>query len=142
MSYKIVVSSGKENFDDAFFIRTEVFIKEQGFVDEFDEIDNVAIQVVIYDNDAPIATARAFLDESGHYHAGRIAVMKDYRKKGIGRILMDAIENEVKKCGGREVVISAQRRAVGFYEKVGYISFGEEYLDEGYPHINMKKDLI
>lgn len=139
--YKITVSEKLENFKDASFIRTEVFIKEQGFNDEFDQIDNSAVHFVIYDNDAPIATARAYTENGIEYHAGRIAVMKEYRKNGIGRILMNCVENEIKNRGGKEIVISAQLRASGFYKKLGYKAYGEEYLDEYCPHISMKKTL-
>lgn len=140
--YKVIISEGINNFNDAVFIRTEVFVKEQGFKDEFDEIDETAVHIVIYDNDKPVATARAYTENGAEYHAGRVAVMKEYRKNGIGRILMDCVENEIKKRGGKEIVISAQLRAFDFYKKLGYKPYGQEYLDEYCPHISMKKILV
>ena len=134
------IYKGKENFDDAFYIRKTVFMDEQGFFDEFDDIDPVALHAVVYDGDKPIGCGRVFL-ENGNAHLGRIAVLLEYRKMGIGRILMQALEQ-----GARENLefshfeLSAQKRAIGFYKSVGYEEIGEFYLDEGYPHITMIKE--
>jgi GNAT superfamily N-acetyltransferase len=70
---------------DIVFIRTEVFVKEQEFEEEFDTIDNDCTFFVMYDGDKPIATCRYFVceDDSEGYHIGRIAVMKEYRGKGL-----------------------------------------------------------
>ena len=79
-------------------IRQEVFIDEQGFKNEFDDIDNTAIHLVCYDKEKPIGTARIFYDEElKGYHFGRIAVIKSYRGKGIGRELLNFAEKIVKK---------------------------------------------
>lgn len=141
MEYKLVVREGKENFDDSYFIRNEVFVKEQGFSNEFDEKDNKSLHFLIYYRRKPIANARAFSDDGKKYHLGRVAVLEKHRERGIGRILIDFAEYEIKKRGGEEVIISAQTRASGFYKKVGYEPYGEEYMDENCPHISMKKAL-
>lgn len=66
-------------------IRKTVFIKEQGFHNEFDEIDSYAKHLVLYDEKVPIATCRFFSRESCEdYFIGRIAVIKEYRGKNIG----------------------------------------------------------
>lgn len=141
MEYKLAVREGKEDFDDSYFIRNEVFVKEQGFFNEFDEIDKTALHFLIYYRRKPIANARAFSDDEKKYYLGRVAVLKKYRERGIGRILMDFAEYEIKKRGGKEVFLSAQTRATEFYKKVGYEPYGEEYMEEDCPHISMKKAL-
>lgn len=138
--YDVKWFTGGADIADARKIRTEVFILEQGFQDEFDETDEIAEHLVLYDHGAPIATGRLFA-EDGSYHLGRIAVQKDYRKKGIGRILMQKLEERVRELGGKQVTISAQIRAEGFYQCCGYRSEGETYFDEHYPHIRMVKEL-
>ena len=65
--------------------------------------------------------------------------MKDYRGKGLGSEIVAAAENEIKKIGGKYATLGAQLRAKGFYEKIGYTAYGEEYYEEYCPHINMKK---
>ena len=62
-------------------IRQKVFVEEQGFQDEFDDIDSTAIHFVLFDDsDKPIATCRVFKDViKNSYILGRLAVLKEYR---------------------------------------------------------------
>ena len=53
------------DYTDAHRIRIQVFVEEQGFVQEIDGLDDEAWHLVIYDGAAPVATARAFLDDAG-----------------------------------------------------------------------------
>ncbi len=123
-------------------IRDMVFIKEQGFCDEFDEIDAYAKHFVLFDGEIPIATCRFFNREScEEYYIGRIAVIKEYRGQGIGAYLLRLAEDEVKRTGGKRTFLHAQQRAKGFYEKQGYISYGEADMEENCPHIWMCKEL-
>ncbi|MDE6869430.1 MAG: GNAT family N-acetyltransferase, partial [Clostridia bacterium] len=63
-------------------IRIEVFVKEQGFEEEFDNVDNYATHVVAFDGGRAIATCRYFCQD-GYYLIGRIAVIKEYRGSGL-----------------------------------------------------------
>ena len=128
--------------DDAKKIRDEVFVKEQGFKDEFDEIDRYAATLVFYDEDTPIGVCRYFKDKSvGEYHIGRVAVIKSYRGMGVGAVIMKTAENEIKADGGNVSLISAQLQAKGFYEKIDYTSYGDTYFEEHCEHIRMRKCL-
>lgn len=62
-------------------------------------------------------------------------------RKNIGRRILNAAEEYIRENGGKSVMLSGQVRVAGFYEKLGYIKQGETYLDEGCPHIWMKKNL-
>ena len=124
-------------------IRTRVFVEEQGFKNEFDEIDSTATHIICYIDNTAIATGRLFLDENNkEYHIGRIAVDKSYRGKGIGGKILNYAENLVKEMGGKTLSLSAQERVSRFYEKQGYCKKGEPYLDEYCPHIFMTKELV
>ena len=130
--------------EDAVYIRTEVFIKEQGFQNEFDAFDeqtDTALHLVLYDSEKPAATCRIVPMEDGGYRIGRIAVLRPYRGLGLGRILIEEAEKCISLRGAKKISISAQVRVKGFYEKMGYHCVGQEYPDEGRPHILMiKKD--
>lgn len=124
-------------------IRIRVFVEEQGFKNEFDEVDRAATHIICYIDNKAIATGRLFLDEkSKEYHIGRIAVDKSYRGKGIGGKILNYAENLVKEMGGKTLSLSAQERVSRFYEKQGYCKKGEPYLDEYCPHIFMTKELV
>lgn len=125
---------------DAKDIRIEVFMKEQGFKNEFDEIDTISRHIVVFDEGKPIGTCR-FFKENNHYTIGRVAVLKKYRNLHIGNSLLESAENEIKKLNGDLIVVHAQVRIRPFYEKQGYIQFGQIDDDEGVPHVWMKKKI-
>ncbi|HJC57722.1 MAG TPA: GNAT family N-acetyltransferase [Candidatus Eisenbergiella intestinipullorum] len=128
--------------EEAIRIREEVFMQEQGFQEEFDEIDGIAAHLVLYCGGSPAAVCRFYQDrvEDG-WLIGRLAVRKPYRGKGIGAVLLSEAEKEIERRGGRAAVLHAQRQAQPFYEKQGYAAYGETDFDEGCPHVWMKKSL-
>lgn len=130
--------------DDAADIREEVFIKEQGFEKEFDDIDNTSIHFVAYNGKEAIGTCRVFKDDDKEksYILGRLAVVKSERKNHIGSKLIEAVEKYIIENGENELKLHAQCQAAGFYEKSGFSKYGEIGLDEGCPHIWMKKVLV
>ncbi len=143
MNLKVVISKELNVRDDAYKVRVSVFVDEQGFRDEFDEIDGYAYHIAAYDGNKVVGSGRLFSEHNNNeYHIGRIAVLSEYRGKNVGKAIMTEIERFAAEIGAECIVLSAQRRARGFYEKLGYIAYGEEYLDENYPHIDMKKNLI
>ena len=137
---EIKIAYGNELLPDAHGIREDVFVREQGFHNEFDEIDAAAWHTVIYDNGRPAATGRAFL-ENDAWHIGRVAVRKEFRGKQYGAAVMQALERKIAELGAESVGLSAQVQARGFYEKLGYEAHGGEYLDEHCPHVSMTKCL-
>ncbi len=140
MNLNIVISKDEKTKNDAYKIRTLVFVEEQGFKDEFDDVDGYAYHIAAYDGDRVIGSGRFFSEHNdGEYHVGRIAVHPEYRGKNIGSAIMLEIEKLAKKIKAVSIVLSAQKRAMCFYTKLGYEAYGEEYLDEYCPHIAMKK---
>ncbi|WKY48154.1 GNAT family N-acetyltransferase [Eubacteriaceae bacterium ES3] len=123
-------------------IRTEVFVDEQGFNEEFDTIDGQAVHLLYYLDKLAVAVCRYYPDkESGTFILGRFAVRKPYRGKNLGKELLAGAEKEVLKDGGHKIVLSSQVTARSFYEKCGFTAIGEVYLDEHCPHIRMEKTL-
>lgn len=126
--------------NDIIKIRTAVFIKEQGFKDEFDATDNTCSHIVLYDNKKPVATCRYF-KENETYHIGRVAIIKEYRGKHLGNKIMQIAEDEIKKDSGKQIEVSSQVRVFDFYKKLGYKQIGDIYFDEYCEHIRMVKSL-
>ena len=98
MEYKFFEKLPQEAID----IRTIVFVNEQGFLQEFDDIDNRAIHLIFYQDNKPIATARLFkdLDNDDTYIIGRLAVLKEYRGCHFGEKLLEILHEKVKSLGG------------------------------------------
>ena len=129
--------------EDSKNIRVEVFVVEQGFTEEFDTVDNRATHFVAYDECGnPMGTCRIFTEDSDKiYYLGRLAVLKKYRSMKIGSALISAAESTARSMGAELLQLHSQLRAKEFYQKCGYQEFGEIELDEGCPHIWMKKQL-
>ena len=121
-------------------IRTDVFVVEQGFKVEFDDTDVVSIHIVGYIGETPVSTCRIY-PVDGAYEIGRVAVRSRFRGMSLGSATVARAEEEIRRLGCREAVLSAQVRVKPFYESMGYAAEGDEYLDEFCPHVLMRKHL-
>ena len=127
---------------DAKAIRLDVFVAEQSFVNEFDDIDEKALHLVMYHDKIAIATCRVYFDEEKKaWFVGRIAVIQPWRKNKIGSRIVKCAIRYVEQIGAPELYLSAQVRVQGFYEQLGFQVVGESYLDEEVPHVLMVKKL-
>ena len=140
---EVKIAYGNELLPDAHGIREDVFVREQGFHNEFDEIDPKAVHLLVLEGDTPVAAGRTFPDGTGKvWHLGRICVRKPWRGRHLGRLVMEGLEKAARERGAEKLVLSAQVQAKGFYEKLGYTAHGEEYLDEFCPHEKKKKTTL
>ncbi len=126
---------------EAASIRTKVFVEEQGFSDEFDDIDKTTKHIVMFDDSGnPMAACRYYFNRDYNaYSIGRIAVLKDYRGNHCGAAMLGEAERQIRSGGGGRIVVAAQLQAKEFYRKQGYTAFGEQFLEESCPHIMMGK---
>ena len=121
-------------------LRFAIFVDEQNVPAgiELDDQDAVSAHAVAYDEAGkPIGTGRLLPDG----HIGRMAVRKEWRRKGIGAKLLDALCAEAKKRGHAEVVLSAQLQAAEFYRGAGFVAEGKIYQEAGILHQLMRKKL-
>lgn len=129
--------------DCALDIRITVFVHEQGFVDEVDEIDKVAIHLVMFDGEDPIATCRIFKDEkSDDYILGRLAVLRDYRGRGCGKMMLREAEKAAREQKACSLRLHSQYHAKEFYEKCGYKICSDIEYEQNSPHVWMTKGLM
>jgi len=92
----------------------------------------------LYDDEKPVATCRYFTDGE-LFHIGRVAIIKDYRGKHLGKEIMEIAECEIKSLNAKQIEVSAQVKVKEFYKKLGYKEVGEIYLDEFCEHVKMVK---
>lgn len=138
----MIIKSYNSLPDEAKQIRIAVFVEEQGFVEEFDSDDKISTHLVMLDGDKPVATGRFYFDNARQeYLIGRLAVMKEYRGRGLGGEIVREAERLIKERGACSVSLHSQCRAQGFYEGLGYEAFGESDFDEDCPHQWMRKVL-
>lgn len=129
--------------EDALAVRREVFIDEQGVPEgrELDGRDDESVHFVAYDDGAAVGAARLREYEAGTAKAERVAVLADHREAGIGRALMDRLEETARERGYGQLLLYAQVPVVGFYERLGYEVTSGEFEDAGIPHREMRKRL-
>jgi predicted GNAT family N-acyltransferase len=137
MSLWIVRATSWKNDSEALrAIRESVFICEQGVPPEleWDELDDACFHLLAINSAGkPMGTAR--LSPEGRI--GRMAVLKEWRGKGIGRALMERLVAEAQKTQMHQVTLHAQTQAVDFYQKFGFRVLGEEFMEAGIPHVRM-----
>ncbi|MDO5624281.1 MAG: GNAT family N-acetyltransferase [Pseudomonadota bacterium] len=128
-------------------LRTAVFIEEQGITreDEWDDADASAVHAVAFNPlGTPVATGRLLqegLPGSGHARIGRMAVARPLRGSGLGRLIVQALQQAAHQRGDTHIVLSAQRSAEAFYQRLGYAAQGEPYEEVGIAHIDMRRAL-
>ena len=114
-------------------VRRAVFIEEQRVPEhlEWDAADERAHHVLAADLDGrPIGTGRLRTD----CYIGRMAVLKAWRGRGVGRGIMDALLREARSTGCGTVRLHAQTHALDFYRRCGFAAIGDEFDDVGIPH--------
>lgn len=123
-------------------VRQKVFVEEQGFEEEFDDLDDISIHITVLDKGKTVGVCRIFYDIIEKcFLIGRVAVLPEYRNKKIGQKLLKYAEAYAVQRGQDRVCVHSQLQAQGFYEKLGYQSYGNIYFEEGCPHISMQKNL-
>jgi predicted GNAT family N-acyltransferase len=140
----VVKAITQEQREDAYKIRTEVFVEEQHvpIEEEIDQFEEEAIHFVVYDHhQTPIGAGRLrFAD--GYGKVERICIAKSARGTGVGRLLMERLENEARVEGMTKSKLNAQIQAQEFYHKLGYVTVSGEFLDAGIPHVTMVKQIV
>jgi alpha-beta hydrolase superfamily lysophospholipase/predicted GNAT family N-acyltransferase len=120
-------------------VRTEVFVREQGIPAEleWDEWDARSLHCVAYDGDRPVATGRLLPDG----HIGRMAVLAQYRRQGVGGRILDELIEAARARGDSRIELSAQSYVVDFYAHRGFVAIGEPYDEVGIEHRKMAMSL-
>ncbi len=125
------------DFEDLRRVRETVFVQEQNvpLEEEWDELDPRCHHVLARDAAGhPIGTGRLTPERK----IGRMAVMRDWRGKGVGEAIMHALLDRARALGWPEVSLHAQVAAMGFYDKFGFEPYGERFEEAGIEHQAMR----
>ena len=144
-----------EDMVAAFALRHEVFVVGQDVPPELerDDLDTAADHVVAVDGERTVGTGRLVNGRIGAdlqlepatpgtvATIGRMAVAADVRGAGVGRALLDALVDRARALGLPAVELHAQLHAKAFYERAGFVPFGDVYLEAGIEHVGMRREL-
>ena len=129
---------------DAVRIRQKVFVQEQGVPAnlEIDENEAYSVHFVLYtDDQKPAATVRLLPLDDQTFKLQRMAVLKDYRGNNLGAEIIAEAELFAKQQQFKKIELGAQLTAEKFYQKLGYIAYGQVFHDAGIDHVHMNKEL-
>ena len=121
-------------------VRTSVFVHEQRIApeDEWNADDTTALHAVLFDvNGQALGNARLLQPSATVAKVGRMAVLKDARGNGYGARLLQALIRCARQRSHKEVRLSAQRTAEGFYASHGFLAVGDPFDEVGIPHVEM-----
>ena len=125
---------------DASRIRELVFVREQGVPPELemDAEDAHCDHALAYAEDGlAIATGRLLPDG----HIGRMAVLKAWRGKGVGALVLRSLVERARQRGHAHARLNAQVSAAGFYRRYGFEVSGAEFMEAGIAHVAMQREL-
>ena len=125
--------------EQAAAIRFAVFVDEQGVPAEIemDELDPQSIHALALDDGDAVGTGRLLPDG----HIGRMAVLKAWRGRGVGSLILGRLIEAARQRGDRHVALSAQVQALEFYRAHGFRAEGPVYEEAGIPHQAMRRAL-
>lgn len=147
MAAVIIAVNSEQQLEKCLDIRKEVFVEEQKVpidleIDEYDVISSDATHVLVELEGTAAATGRITYYKDNSAKMQRIAVRKSFRSKGLGRILLLAMEERARELGLTKAVLDAQCQAEDFYAKLGYETISTEpFYDAGILHVRMEKPL-
>ena len=137
-SIEIINANTDQLFNSVFIIRTKVFVDETEVDqdDEYDGFDHLSNHfLALYDN-VPAGAARwRVIQGSGRVRLERIAVLKEFRRKGVGTALAEKMLTYIPD--NQEVFVRAQSTNLDFFKNLGFEVKGDEFEEAGIPHFEM-----
>ena len=139
-SFSVLLWNWDEARPEAQRIRELVFVHEQRVPIELelDDQDAHCDHALAYAADgSAVGTGRLLPDG----HIGRMAVLKEWRGKGVGALLLQTLVAHARQRRHASVRLNAQSYAAGFYRRYGFEVSGPEFMDADIPHVPMQRDL-
>lgn len=134
---------GTPDYETSIFIRNEVFRKPHGLDIKDDDLssDKVVEMFGAYLDDKMIATIFLDIVDRNTVKIRNVAILEEYRGKGLGKYLMDYVEDIARQRGYTKSILMGRVSAEKFYNKLGYKTLSEPYDYKTVPHVDMEKDL-
>ncbi len=139
-AFSVRILSWPDARGEACRVRFAVFVEEQHVPPEIelDEWDAASEHALAIDaTGRAIATGRLLPDG----HVGRMAVLQEWRGRGVGAAILAALVGRATERGMQRAILNAQTHARGFYARFGFMQVGAEFMEAGIPHIAMERRL-
>jgi predicted GNAT family N-acyltransferase len=134
----IIHAEEDADFDQIFSIREAVFQEEMGVSEEaqIDGFDALAHHYIMVYAGKAVGVSRWRVTLGGNIRLERLAILPDYRRKGLGRALMDKMLGDIPKS--RRTHIECPSAQLAYYETFGFVAEDDIFDFQGIPHIRME----
>ena len=136
--FKLVTND--EELRGALEVRRQVFVQEQGVSEdlEYDGHDGEALHMVVKDGNRVIGTARVQFPTTNQAKIERMAVLRPFRRRGVGSNIISFLKEELKSRQIEHVILHAQCAVTEFYKSCGFEETALPFWDAGIKHIEMQ----
>jgi predicted GNAT family N-acyltransferase len=137
--FKLVASDGE--LKAAFEVRRQVFVEEQGISEniELDDHEKEALHMVVKDGEKVVGTARVLFLAANQAKIERMAILKPFRRKGIGSRIITFLNEELRNRQINQILLHAQYPVVAFYKSCGFKESGSPFWEAGIRHVKMQR---
>ena len=136
-SLTIEIAENRFQFAACVYIRSIVFFGEQNvpFSEEINEEEDCAVYYIGWYNGLPASTARYRILPDNIGKIERVATLKEHRGRGFGKTLLGQIINDLMgNTKLQKIKLSSQDHAISFYERLGFKTIGNGFMEAGIPH--------
>lgn len=126
-------------WQSAMELRYEVFVVEQKVPEalEIDALDDTAHHLLVQDGEQNCIGVMRIVIKGNIGKIGRVAVAREYRRQGVGAEMMEKALGYCRSLGLASVALDSQTYITAFYERLGFVREGGEFMDAGIPHVHM-----
>ena len=133
----------ESELEGAINVRMRVFVVEQQIPveEELDDADAAATHAIALNQGQIVGTGRLLYLDGGIAQIGRMAVDRQFRRRGVGGRILSFLEDEARAQGFGSCMLHAQEYVKAFYAGSGYVEHGDVFLEADIPHVEMRKEL-
>jgi N-acetylglutamate synthase-like GNAT family acetyltransferase len=138
-----MIDHGTQEYQQMVNLRNEILRKPLGLAFDAEELEREKEDVLMgaFEEEKLLGCCLLTRMDDRTMRLRQMAVPSGMQGKGIGRALMIFCENVARDMGYKRLIMHARKTALGFYEKLGYSVYGEEFMEITIPHYIMEKAL-
>ena len=139
-----IIDHGSKEYRQMVHLRNEILRKPLGLTINEEELEKEKNEILIgaFEEEKMLGCCMLINEGEKLCRLRQMAVLNNLQGKGIGRALMIFAENIARDRGFRKITMHARTSAIGFYERCGYRTCSDEFVEVTIPHKVMEKWLI
>jgi predicted GNAT family N-acyltransferase len=138
-----MIDHGTQEYQQMVNLRMEILRKPLGLTFDPEELEREKDDILMgaFEEEKLLGCCLLTRVDNQTLRLRQMAVPSGMQGKGIGRALMIFCENVARDRGYKRLIMHARKSAVGFYQKLGYHTSGDEFVEVTIPHFIMEKAL-